>query len=169
MGREAVIAAQALATTWVIVMPGRWILIVISGPCGDKIGHGMRGRGGKRPAGCGFGRSRIWQFSEMGEQSACHAGAIGVRVAKFERWLPGHRFLLFRGACRAAAGDSGRTQGRARCESGHTGVGEPSDSAQQIVKHDAAPSPIVVADRNPPRMPERCIPAVDRTVSIDGS
>jgi len=41
-------------------MPCEPVSIVIFGPPGDKIGHGMRWRGRKRQAGCGFGRSRVW-------------------------------------------------------------------------------------------------------------
>lgn len=41
-------------------MPCEPVSIVIFGPPGDKIGHGMRGRGRKRQAGCGFGRGRVW-------------------------------------------------------------------------------------------------------------
>ena len=43
----------------------RWIHIVISGPCGDKIGHGIGGCGGERPAGGGVGRGVEGGFVEF--------------------------------------------------------------------------------------------------------
>lgn len=62
----------------------RWIHIVISGPCGDKIGHGIGGCGGERPAGWGFGRGwvwwvwRVWGLAGLGigEQAVCRAGGL---------------------------------------------------------------------------------------------
>lgn len=54
----------------------RWIHIVISGPCGDKIGHGIGGVGGERPAGWGFGRGWVWRDLGIGEQAVCRVGGL---------------------------------------------------------------------------------------------
>lgn len=53
-------------------MPCEPVSIVIFGPPGDKIGHGMRGRGRKRQAGCGFGR--VWAGSGLGGNDELAAG-----------------------------------------------------------------------------------------------
>lgn len=60
----------------------RAILIVISGPCGDKIGHGIFWGGGERLAGRGFERGpdrRVWG---IGEQTVCRVvGMVRSRWA----------------------------------------------------------------------------------------
>lgn len=109
----------------------RWIHIVISGPCGDKIGHGIGGCGGERPAGWGFGRGWVWRVWGLASKlRAALAGwcrrdgqvcavAFGLRVYLEPRW----------------ARRRGRDLPRSRCPKTATGQDETSGRSTAILDH----------------------------------